>query len=416
MTPGAPAPALPRNPGFVQGIMLLLPITLAVMGISVLTPVVHLMLDEFKDVPNHDYLVIGGVLTMPAIWVLLFSPAAGWMADRFGRRNLLLISMIVYAFLGVAPAFLSNLYAIILSRVGVGICESIVMTVSTTMISDYFRGRARERWMASQTAVASLSAVGIVYLGGQLGAAFGWRGPFYLYAYSLIVAFGVFAFIWEPCAKDEANEEIACPVRTRFSSFPWARMTGICSLTLLASISFYTVITKSAEALVALDVKDPGQIGKLTMLASIGVPLGTFIYWGASRLTIPWLLLLEFALIGVGFIFMGRAADSSAYAWSSFVNQIGCGMILPTMLVWATQGLAYSIRGRGTGMWQAAFAVGQFLSGMIITLLSKQLGGLLSTLALMGKAALIIAAIAGFAGISRLFWPRPPHPLAQGVA
>ena len=146
-------------------------------------------------------MIIGGVVTMPSIWVLLFSPVAGWLADRFGRRNLLLASMVVYALVGIAPAFLKNLYAIIAARVGVGVCESIVITVSTTLIGDYFKGRTRDRWMASQTAVASLSALGIIYLGGQLGAEFGWRGPFYLYIYSLVLAFGVYAFVWEPPAK-----------------------------------------------------------------------------------------------------------------------------------------------------------------------------------------------------------------------
>src|SRR5271170_4494663 len=105
-------PPAVREPGILQGIMLLLPITMAVMGISVLTPVVPLLLEQFKNAPNHEYLVIGGILTMPAIWVLLFSPVAGWMADRLGRRNLLAVSMIVYAFVGVAPAFLDNIYAI----------------------------------------------------------------------------------------------------------------------------------------------------------------------------------------------------------------------------------------------------------------------------------------------------------------
>lgn len=156
-----------RKPGPLQGIMLLLPMTMAVMGISVLTPVVPLLLAQFKDAPYHEYLVIGGVLTMPAIWVMLFSPVAGWMADRLGRRNLLVSAMIVYAFVGIAPAFLDNLYAIIGARIAVGICESIVMTVSTTMISDYFAGHARERWLAGQTAVASVSALGIIYLGGS---------------------------------------------------------------------------------------------------------------------------------------------------------------------------------------------------------------------------------------------------------
>src|SRR5258708_7569894 len=123
--------------------MLLLPITMAVMGVSVLTPVVHLLLEHFKGMPNHEYLVMGGVVTMPSIWVLLMSAPAGWAADRFGRRKVLILAMIVYAFVGVAPAFLDDLYAIIVSLVGAGICEAVVMTVTATVISDYFNGLGR---------------------------------------------------------------------------------------------------------------------------------------------------------------------------------------------------------------------------------------------------------------------------------
>jgi MFS family permease len=383
--------------------MLLLPITLAVMGISVLAPVVPLLLEQFKNVPNHEYLVIGGVLTMPAIWVLLFSPVAGWMADRLGRRNLLVGSMIVYAFVGIAPAFLDNLYAIIASRVAVGICESIVMTVSTTLISDYYTGHVRERWLASQTAVASVSALGIIYLGGQLGAAYGWRGPFYLYIYSLPLAFCVLATIWEPSTAD-VRKAGAADSTAQYQQVPWPRIMGICAITLLASISFYTIITKNAEALFALGVENPAEIGRLTMLASIGVPLGTFIFWGVSRVPIGWLLFIDFALVGIGFSWMGQSVDPHTYAWGSFINQIGCGLVLPTMLVWATRGLAYSIRGRVNGMWQAAFAIGQFLSGMVVTLLSHLLGGLLPTLAVMGKAILVFAVIAAVTGV---VWPKP---------
>ena len=388
---------LQRKPGFLQGIMLLLPITMNVMGITVLTPVVHLLLDEFRSVPYHDYMVMGGIVTMPSIWVLLFSPVAGWLADRFGRRNLLLASMVVYALVGIAPAFLKDLYAIIASRIGVGICESIVITVSTTLIGDYFSGRTRDRWMASQTAVASLSALGIIYLGGQLGAEFGWRGPFYLYIYSLVLAFGVYAFIWEPPAERPPDTDLASSTAAA-TEFPWARMLGICALTLLASTSFYTVVTKNAEAMVSLGVGDPAIIARYTMLASIGVPLGTFIYWGLSRLPIHWLLFIDFALLGAGFIGMGRAADPTSYAWGSFINQVGCGIVLPTMLVWATRGLTYSIRGRGIGMWQAAFAIGQFLSGMAVTLLSKQVGGLLPALRTMGEVACAFALCAWSVG------------------
>jgi MFS family permease len=404
-------PVKTRKPGLLQGILLLLPITLAVMGISVLAPVVPLLLEQFKNVPYHEYLVMGGILTMPAIWVLLFSPVAGLMADRFGRRNLLAASMIVYAFVGVAPVFLDDMYAIIVSRVAVGICESIVMTVSTTLISDYFKGRARERWLASQTAVASVSALGIIYLGGHFGAAYGWRGPFYLYICSLPLALCVLAWIWEPSASEPSGEESDAQ-EVHYEKFPWARILGICSITLLASISFYTVITKNAEALNALGVSDTAQITRLTTLASIGVPLGTFIFWALARVRIGWLLFIDFALVGIGFAWMGRAADPHAYVWGSFINQVGCGLVLPTMLVWATRGLAYGIRGRVNGMWQAAFAIGQFLSGMVVTLLSHLLGGLLPTLSLMGKVLLVFAVIAAAGG---MLWRRHELPAAESA-
>jgi MFS family permease len=386
-----------RVPGPLQGIMLLLPMTMAVMGISVLTPVVPLLLDQFKEAPYHEYLVIGGVLTMPAIWVMLFSPVAGWMADRMGRRKLLVAAMIVYAFVGIAPTMLDNLYAIIASRIAVGICESIVMTVSTTMISDYFAGDSRERWLAGQTAVASVSALGIIYLGGVLGSALGWRGPFYLYIYSLPLAFCVLATIWEP-SHDAAPPGASVGQDACYATLPRARIGGICAITLLASISFYTVITKNAQALNVLGVFDTRQIGKLTMLASIGVPLGTFLFWKVSRWNIGWLLCLDFALVGGGFVWMGRAADPVDYAWGSFINQMGCGLVLPTMLVWATRGLAYSIRGRVNGLWQAAFAIGQFLSGMIVTLLSNRLDGLMPTFSIMGEAILAFAVLAAVVG------------------
>jgi hypothetical protein len=58
-------------------------------------------------------------------------------------------------------------------------------------------------------------------------------------------------------------------------------------------------------------------------------------------------------------------------------------------------------------MWQAAFAIGQFLSGMVVTVLSEQLNGLLQTLVVMGKAALVFAVVAAIVG---MLWPRSQVP------
>ena len=109
---------------------------------------------------------------------------------------------------------------------------------------------------------------------------------------------------------------------------------------------------------------------------------------------IALLLGLEFVIIGSGFVLMGRAADAQHFVAAAALNQLGCGMVLPTLLTWATRGLAFEIRGRGNGMWQATFAVGQFLSGLIVTFLGEHVGGLLPAFMALGIANIVMAVIA----------------------
>lgn len=381
-----------RTPGALQGVILLLPVTLAVMGIAVLVPVVPQLMAHFQNVPNYQYIIQGGVLTMPALCITLFSPLAGWLADRFGRRRILLAAMLIYGVLGIAPTVLDNLFAIVGSRVGVGLCEAVVMTVSTTLISDYFKGRAREQWLASQTAVASLSALAIITLGGYLGAVYGWRGPFGVYLFSVVLAIGIWLFTWEPDAETPVAQE--GPARADPVIFPWARMSGICAITLFASVMFYTIQTQSSLALTSLGVTDPSRLGLFTAIASLGVPAGTFVFRALSRVPTALLLGLEFVIIGIGFVLMGRAADAQHFVAAAALNQLGCGMVLPTLLTWATRGLAFEIRGRGNGMWQATFAVGQFLSGLIVTFLGEHVGGLLPAFLALGVANIVMAVVA----------------------
>ncbi len=103
---------------------------------------------------------------------------------------------------------------------------------------------------------------------------------------------------------------------------------------------------------------------------------------------------MEFAIIGTGFVLMGRAADAQHFVMAAALNQLGCGMILPTLLTWATRGLAFEIRGRGNGVWQATFAVGQFLSGMTVTFLGEHVGGLLPAFTALGVANIVMAILA----------------------
>jgi MFS family permease len=304
---------------------------------------------------------------------------------------LLIGAVILYGVVGIAPIFLDNLYAIILSRIGVGLCEAAILTLSTTMIGDYFSGHDREKWLASQTAVASISAVLLIMIGGWLGSLYGWRGPFAVYASGFLLAVALIAFTWE---VDRAPIATGA-TRSKAPAFPWLRMAGVCGVTLLASVMFYSMQTQGGFALNILGISDPARIGVLTSIASLGVPLGTFIFRGASkRLSTSHLLAIEFSIIAAGFIGMGNSHDYRLYLLAASLNQIGCGMILPTLLIWAIRGLPFEIRGRGTGLWTAVFSIGQFGSGITMTYFAKIMGGLLPAFSVLGVVSLLAGALA----------------------
>jgi len=388
-----------QRAGFATGISLLLPITLSAMAIVLLAPNLPALLQEFASVEHHEYWV-PMVLTVPALCVALFSPMAGILGDRFGRRRLLLAAFLVYAVVGIAPVFLRDLGWIIVSRVAVGMAEAMIMVLSTTMIGDYFEGPARDRWLAGQTAMASISALLFLNVGGLLGR-FGWRAPFWVYGSALLMFVLVLLFTWEPARRDSPDAEIAQRDASS-AGFPWLRMTGIIAITVFGSVLFYTAQIQSPIGLTQFGITDPARIGFLTSLASIGVPVGTYVYSRVgSKLPIASLLLIEFTLLAIGFLLMSRSGAPAGFLAGCFINQLGAGMLLPSLLVWAISGLPFEVRSRGAGLWTGAFSVGQFLCPVVVTVAGSHTGGLRGAFGVLAAAALVGAALSLFARLRK---------------
>ena len=381
-----------RTPGVATGLSLLFPITLSTMAIVLLAPILPLLMDEFKSVPNHEYWV-PMILTVPALCVAILSPVAGILGDYFGRRKLLIWSFVGYAIVGLAPIFLTDLTAILISRIGVGVAEALIMVLSTTMIGDYYKGEQRDKWLAGQTAFASMSALVFFNVGGILGS-HGWRMPFWVYSSALLMLLAVLAFTWEPAREGhEAEQAKAAPHNASWAGFPWSKMLGIIAITIYGSVFFYTVQIMASSGLAALGLKDPARAGFLTSIASIGVPIGTYIYSKVGRMPVSRLLMAEFGMLAIGFLLMSRAESVNGFLIGCFINQLGAGMLLPTLLVWAMSLLSFDMRSRGAGMWTGAFSVGQWLSPLAVTVAGKQVGGLLPAFGVLSAAALVGVAV-----------------------
>lgn len=397
-----------RKAGVVQALALLLPITMAVMGSVVLQPVQGLLTEHFKGVAYSDY-VVGFLLTVPAFAAMVFSLVSGLLADWYGRRRLLLWGVAIYTVLGVAPYFLNDLLPIALTRIGVGFCEGIVLTVTTAMIGDYFKGATRDRLMGMQAAVATLSAAILIPVSGRLGAAIGWNGPFLIYGLSAVWFLGLLAFTWEP-EPGEREHGLHDPGESYWHDFPWGKVVPLCLITIFAGCFFYTVQFEVPTVLPAFGITDPAQIGANMGKVALGMIVGAILFQTAVRLPLSWLLLAELVLISSSFLVMGTTREAGTVVAAAFVNQIGCGALLPTLLTAATRFLPFEHRGRGTGFWQGSLAFSQFIVGMLFPALAGAVGGdRQRAIHLIGYAA-VVAALACL-----VFVLRAPREL-QGAA
>ena len=401
-----------REPGFLTGISLLFPITLSVMAALFVAPIAPRIAEAYgptgQYTPAELEFTIGWIITAPALCVALFSIPAGALGDRIGRRRLLIWSMALYVVVGVLPWFLTSLTHILWSRIAVGMVEALLMTLSTTLIGDMFKGEARNRWLSAQTGVASTFAIFAILIAGVVGAK-DWHNVFLLYLLPVGFLVMVLLFTWEPEESEHLHDHT---LEGKWSDLPWGLMILICLITLFGSIMFYTVQIKLPDALKALGVVladgsyDSARGGLMTAVASIFVPVGTVCFWYFSpRLSLKAMFVLEFGLLGAGFLLMSMLKNPWAFTFAAGLDQIGAGMLLPTLLTWAVGQLPFAVRGRGTGIWTATFSLGQFAcNNAAIPFIMGFTGAILPTLGVLGWLC-VAAALAAL--VSPLKTPQP---------
>ncbi len=375
-------PSTGRPAGRAQALVLLFASCLSVLGGVLLAPVLPTIQRAFAGTPGVETLTVL-VLTIPALVIALTATFAGRVADRVGRKQLLIGALVVYAVVGTAPLYLPSLQLILASRVLVGLTEAVIATCCTTLLADYFHGSKRERYFGLQVVFTTVSATIFFGLGGALGSN-GWRTPFWLYAVSLPLAVLAARYIWQPTAHRRAGAG-------GLSKLPWDQLRAPVAVTLIGAVVFYALIIELPFKLDAIGVRDPAVIGVAAAVASVGTAVGAFLFGRLARrgpaLTVP----LAFALSGVGLVGLALASAVPVIMVFAVITGLGNGLLLPALLIWALASLGLEQRGRGTGVWTAALCLGQFVCPLVVLALSAAISGLTSALVVLGAVSVAAA-------------------------
>ena len=243
-TETAPAEAVPaagHSPWLVLTIVMVGSCA-ALLNTTVMGVALPALAEDFRgDAPAADW-----VVTSFLIGVVAVQPVAGWLTDRFGRKNVYVVSLLAFGAGATVCAAAQSMEVLVGGRLLQGLGGGVLMPVGMAMVYEAFpvqrRGTALGVW-AMGWSIAPL--VGPPF-GGWLVAAASWRWIFVLF---VVVAFAS-ALLSGWLLPDHAER-----LRYRLDGLGWA---------LIATVVVLTVVLAREAPAWGLAVVPTGALAVLT--------------------------------------------------------------------------------------------------------------------------------------------------------
>jgi DHA1 family bicyclomycin/chloramphenicol resistance-like MFS transporter len=346
-------------------------------------------------------LYIGGL----AAGQLIYGP----LADRFGRRPVLMAGLAVYTAAGLAAALAPGAHALIAARLfqALGGCAGLVL--GRAIVRDTALPREAARRLAIMNLMVMVGPGVAPLIGSALAATSGWRSILFLLSGLGIANFVLTWRLLPETRPSTANSNLgmlALNYRRLLSShrFLGFALGGGCATT-----SLYAFIAAAPFIFVDELGRPASEVGIYLAVLISGVWLGSLITSRLiSRVATEQLLMFAnvasvlSAFVFLGLVFFGHLSVVSIMT-CMFAFAVGSGIASPTALT-----LAISVRPEVAGSASGLYGFTQMIVGMLATALA----GLGRDPAL--AVALVLAGAGALGQMSFWIALRTQKPKAQG--
>ncbi len=189
-------------------------------GFGVIVPVMPDLIMEITGEGRAYAAQWGGILSVVyATMQFVMSPILGGLSDRFGRRPIILGSLIAYSLDFVLLAVAPNLFILVIARILSG-AFSATFTTANAYIADISPPEKRAANFGLMGAAFGLGFIVGPLIGGVVGEAYGARAPFFL-----VAGLGLTNFVYGSIFLPETL------ARENRRPFDWRRANMLGSLT-----------------------------------------------------------------------------------------------------------------------------------------------------------------------------------------
>jgi MFS transporter, DHA1 family, multidrug resistance protein len=229
-------------------------------------------------------LTISSYLFGSAIGQIFYGP----VSDRFGRRPVLLASLVFYAVVTIGCAAAPSIGALIALRFVQGIAVVGAMVLARAMVRDFSSGVRAGRELSLMASITGVAPIVAPVIGGSLQIWFGWRANFVLLV--------LFACVIGLMAALRLPETLRHPIKTPFS--------------LVAMTKLYSSVAMHRGFLSHLAILTLGVAGLFAWLSGAPIVMQSALY-GLSPFVFGANLAMSSAGYVLGTLIAARACDSA---------------------------------------------------------------------------------------------------------
>ncbi len=291
---------------------------IGVMGVASITPAFPKIAETFSiSSQKVGYLI--SVFTLPGIFL---TPFLGVLADRYGRKTILVPALMLFGVAGFACFFARDFQFLLWMRFLQGVGAASIGSLNVTLIGDLYSGHRRGAAMGYNGSVLSIGTAAYPAIGGAL-AAVAWYYPFLLPLLGVIVGLAVLRFLnnKEPKSRMDLKQYLGDTLRSmgRFKVIV-LYLSSISSFFIIIYGAFLTyfpflirdrfgspvfvigVVMSGTSVFAAITAS---QLGKLTKMVSYrNLLLFSFALYIITLVSVPYvgniyLLLIPTALLGI---------------------------------------------------------------------------------------------------------------------